>query len=200
MLHVELRRRWSVARAFNLDEQEVLSRFVGPLVAGRTIRYADRDWEPRGTRLTVLEGPELEPGEIGMGRGWANAEKAGTDVTERLLAQGGVAPGGGPATLPPDLVRLKERLLGRVAAGPLPLCDVVTLAAEVLPGRRASEQLALAEEAVWALLHERDVELHRGEGTVGEDDWQVSLVGWPAWGQATTFSISRRRSESSANR
>ncbi|MGO9902089.1 MAG: hypothetical protein ACLP0J_20930 [Solirubrobacteraceae bacterium] len=203
MLHLELRQRPHVAHAFNLLEQEVALRVLGPLVAGRPFDYAEREWDPRKTKLTVLEGPELRLAEIGMGRGWANAQRSGTDVTERLIARAREQ-----HTRPPELDRLKQRIVGRIDAGPLPLQRVVSLTAELLPGRRASERLSLAEIAVWELLHERVVVLLAsgapGSEPVAELDWQAHLLSWECWSaadaQATTSSIISARSASDANR
>lgn len=198
--HLELRQRPHVARAFNLDEREVVARFVAPVRAGRTLVYQEREWSPRKLRLTILEGPELRPDEIGMGRGWANATRHGTDVTERFLASGERQPPPRPA----GVDQLKERLLGRLAAGELALGEAVVLADELLPGRRVSERLGLTEMAVWELLHERRAELLGAGGTaVPEAAWQERLLAWGSWGagdQATTSSIRRIRSESVANR
>ena len=127
--------------------------------------------------MTVLEGPELRLDELGMGRGWPNAQRAGTDVTERLLGRAREQ-----ARRAPELERLKERIAGRIDAGPLSLNRVVVLTAELMPGRRASERLSIAETAVWEMLHERAVELLAGEdpqtGPVPESDWQAHLLSW----------------------
>ncbi len=203
MLHVELRQRPHVARAFNLREQEVVARFLRPLLAGRALTYSDRDWDPKRTKLTVLEGPELGLEELGIGRGWANAQRSGSDVTERLIARAREL-----TARPPELDRLKERIVGRIDAGPLPLTRVVVLTAELMPGRRASERLSVAELAVWELLHERVVELLASDAPpiepVAEPGWQAHLLSWESWSaadaQATTSSIILARSASDANR
>lgn len=203
MLHVELRQRPHVARAFNLREPEVAARFLRPLLAGRPLTYADRDWDPKRTKLTVLEGPELGLEELGIGRGWANAQRSGTDVTERLLARAREL-----TARPPELDRLKERIVGRIDAGPLPLTRVVVLTEELMPGHRASERLSVAELAVWELLHERVVELLARDAAaiepVAEPGWQAHLLSWESWSaadaQATTSAIILARSASDANR
>ena len=43
VFHVELRQRPNMARAFNLSEEEVIARFLKPLMAGRPLIYEDRD-------------------------------------------------------------------------------------------------------------------------------------------------------------
>ena len=89
MFHIELRQRPHTARAFNLSEEELSRRFLAPLRAGQTLAYGDREWEPAKTKLTIYEGRELGPEEIGLGRGWQNVARSGTEVTERML---GTAP------------------------------------------------------------------------------------------------------------
>jgi hypothetical protein len=203
VFHVELRQRPHVARAFNLQEQEVAVRFLNPLLAGRPINYSDHDWDPKKTKLTVLEGPELRLEEIGMGRGWGNAQRSAIDVTERLIARAREL-----TKRAPELDRLKQRIVGRIDAGPLPLNRVVVLTAELMAGRRASDRLSLAEIAVWELLHERVVDLLAGDALrdepVAEPDWQAHLLSWESWtaacAQATTSSIILARSASDANR
>jgi hypothetical protein len=74
------------ARAFNLDESEVRARVLEPWVAGRTIHLGEKDFEPKDSKLIVLEGPELEDIDLSMGRGWSNAERASENVTRRLVA------------------------------------------------------------------------------------------------------------------
>ncbi len=182
MFHVELRQRPHVARAFNLEEQEVTNGFLGPLVTGRALTYSDQEWDPKKTRLTVIEGPELRLEEMGMGRGWANAQRSGTDVTERLMSRAREQNQRHPA-----LDRLKQRIAGRLDAGPLLLNRVVALTEDLMPGRRASERLAVAELAVWELLHERSLELGADRATDGatldEPEWQRHLLAWESWSE-----------------
>lgn len=195
MFHVELRQRPHVARAFNLDIEELQRRFLGPLRAGRTITHGDREWAAGKTRMTIYEGRELGPEEIGLGRGWNNARRSGTDVTERML---NAAPA--RAERPEEVDRLKERLLGRLSAGPILLAEVVALADDLPSGARASHRLGLAELAVWELLHQGAAELEGPAGAVERREWERTLLSWAAWGQATTSSISLARSRSEANR
>jgi hypothetical protein len=195
VFHLELRQRPHVSRAFNLSEADLVSRFLAPHLTGRTLEYADREWEAKRTRLTILEGPELSAADMGLGRGWANAVRAGSDVTDRMVAHARAS-----ALRPAGLDRLKGRLVSRLGAGPLPPGGVVALADELLAGHRASQRLALAELAVWELLHERQIELRSGSEAVPEPSWQTVLLSWAAWSQATTSSISLARCSSDANR
>jgi hypothetical protein len=193
VLHVELKQRPHTTRAFNLTEEELQRTFLGPLRAGRTITYAEREWEPGRTRLTIYEGRALGPEEIGLGRGWQNVMRTGSEVTERLLGAAPAAQAERPATVD----RLKERMLGRLTAGPQTLAEVVEMSDALLPGARPSQRLNVAELAVWELLHEGTVELI---GAPGPEEWAATLIGWEAWSQATTSSIALARSESEANR
>jgi len=141
--HLQLRMRPHMARAFNLTAEELTGRFLAPLVNGRELVYNDREWLPRKTTVTVYEGPELPVEQMGMGRGWGNVQRTGTDVTDRLLGQAREQ-----AARHPALDRLLERLTGRLSAGPVTLAEVVGLT----DGRRVSERVAVAEMAVWELL------------------------------------------------
>jgi hypothetical protein len=84
--HVEIRRSLRHARAFNLTEQR-LRAILDPWRAGRTVELGDQEWDPAESELRILEGPELSPPDLALGQGWNNAERSGTDVTARALAQ-----------------------------------------------------------------------------------------------------------------
>jgi hypothetical protein len=90
--HVEIRRSFHRARAFNLDEQALAGRILDRWRRGLVVELGDREWEPRDCRITVLEGPELEPPELAQGHGWQNAARRGTDVTSVVLAGAATAP------------------------------------------------------------------------------------------------------------
>ncbi len=168
LFHVELRQFPGVGRAFNLTAEELSRRFVGPWIAGEVIELDDRRYAPERARLTVYEGPELRPEEIGMGRGWANVTRSGSDVTERVLESG----------RDPSLQQLEQELLERV---PLTPPEVVALANERWPGRRASERLGLAELAVWELLHQQRVGITRAGQAVQREDWEQIVLSWETW-------------------
>jgi hypothetical protein len=202
--HVQLRQFPHVARAFNLTRDELQSWLVEPWLAGRAVQLQDRSWDPERARLTICEAPELRPDEIGLGRGWANVTRAGTEVTETLLAdaRGSIARSTG---------ELKSAILARCARGPVALRDIVPLAGtEQL---RASERLALAEQAAWELMHSGEVRLVQAGHAPSRERWRELLFSWATWldpaaaleasgsgPQATTSAISRARSESEANR
>jgi hypothetical protein len=165
MFHVELRRFPHVARAFNLTAEELDERIVKPWAAGAPVELDDRSWEPAKARLSIYEGPAIGPEEIGLGRGWATATRAGEDVTWRLLedARG-------------SLQRFKARLTTRMSLG-----AVVALAGESHPHARASDRLALAERAVWELLHEHRLTLIGADGPMEREQWEPVLLRWESW-------------------
>lgn len=172
LFHVQLRQFPHVTRAFNLSREELDARILAPWAAGRAVELDDRRWEPERAKLTIYEGPELAREEIGLGRGWANVARSGEDVTERLLAQLERMPG---------LEELKGEIVSMTTRGRVPLPQVVELAGERQLRSLPSEQLALCEQAVWELLHQRKVRMLRGEETLRPDQWQPVLLDWTTW-------------------
>jgi hypothetical protein len=64
----------------------------------------------------------------------------------------------------------------------LPLAEVVSFAGERHPQSRVSERVALAEQAVWELLHEGRVQLVRaGAPVLAPDEWRSILFDWESW-------------------
>lgn len=187
MYHVELRQFPHVSRAFNLDREALDTRFLTPFVAGELIDYDDRRWGPERTRVTVLEGPELGPADRGLGRGWAMATKQGRDVTEQLLAEARRGAGARP-----DVEALKDALAD-IARTPISFPDTIALAAAAHPRWRASEQLALAEQAVWELLHQGRLQMFEDGAAVAAEGWQPVVLRWSTWaGTATGAAITLR--------
>ena len=168
MFHLELRQFPNVARAFNLSDEELGRRFLGPWLDGRAVELDEHRFVPDRARLTVYEGRALATDEIGMGRGWGNVTRTGNDVTERVLA----------AASDPSLEELKGEIEQRA---PMTLPGVLTVANERWPERRASERLALAEMAVWELLHQRRIRLSRDGEPVVPEDWQPVILAWETW-------------------
>jgi hypothetical protein len=143
-LHLELRQFPHSARAFNLEPPEIAG-LLAAWVTGTPVEWGEHEWEPRKAKLTVLEGPELPPSEIGMGRGWPAAQRAGRDVTSQLLA-GARAPAA------------EDR-----RADVLALCGPDPRTFEELleqTGARGPERAAL-ERAVWALVVAGELRLLR---------------------------------------
>ncbi len=85
MFHLELRQFPHNACRFNLTEAEMWA-VVEPWSRDEWIEEGERKWSPHQARLTVLEGPHLEIEDLSMGRGWRNAQRHSTDVTERVIA------------------------------------------------------------------------------------------------------------------
>ena len=176
MFHVELRRFPHVARAFNLSAEEVGTRIVEPLARGAAVELDDRSFTAEKTRVTIYEGPAIAAEDRGLGRGWALVTKSGSDVTAALLdaardrhRASGSSEG------------LKHQLLRAVDETGLALPDAVAMAARALPGRRASEALALGERAVWELLHAGSLALLREGSEVAPEEWEQVLLAWRSW-------------------
>jgi hypothetical protein len=170
VFHVELRRFPHLARAFNLSEEELRLRIVLPWVRGAAVRLQDRSWDPDRSRLTIYEGPEIAAEERGLGRGWAAVTRDGEDVTARMTASAG--------RLVPQPLELKRRLMDTV--GPMPLWQVVEMAGQA---GRASERLAVAEQALWELLHQGRAALIRPGGSepAPSEEWEALLLDWRSW-------------------
>lgn len=83
--HVEVRRSFNRARAFNLGERELRHRVLEPWLRGAPVEVGEREWDPAESRLTVLEGPELDNPDLALGQGWNNATSVSRDVTTELL-------------------------------------------------------------------------------------------------------------------
>jgi hypothetical protein len=82
--HVEIRRGFSRAWAFNLAEGELRRAVLDPWAAGAMVQLGDQLWEPARCRLTVLQGPPLAPAELAHGQGWNRAQRTARDVTRDL--------------------------------------------------------------------------------------------------------------------
>lgn len=172
MFHVQLRQFPHATRAFNLSREQLDSRILTPWAAGAAFELDEHRWEPDRARLTIYEGPPLAQEEIGLGRGWANAVRGGQDVTAQLLAQIERIPG---------LEQFKRELVAVTEQGPVNIPRVVELAGERQLRSRPSERLALCEQAVWELLHQRRVRMLRGRQPLTPDEWQLVLLDWSTW-------------------
>jgi hypothetical protein len=62
--------------------------------------------------------------------------------------------------------------------------DVVALAGRDHPHWRASQTLALAEQAVWEMLHQGTLVLSRDGSPVPEPEWQPIVLSWSTWSAA----------------
>ena len=176
MFHVELRQFPSLARAFNLTREELDRRLVISWVSGQPVELNERRWSPVKARLTIYEAPQLRPDEIGVGRGWPNVARAGEDVTARVLADARAAGSADGA-----VEQFKHDVAELAMAGELALHDVLGLATERHPSWRLSDRLALAERAVWELLHERRVMIMRGYEAIRAEQWEPVLLSSSTW-------------------
>jgi hypothetical protein len=181
MFHIQLRQFPHVARVFNLSRTELDSRFLVPWTAGTIIEHDDRRWAPDRVQLTVLEGPSLARDQVGMGRGWANAARGGRDVTQEVIA---AARRGAAAR--PEVAALKFAVAQVIACGAEKLtpADVVALAAAAQPTWRPSQQLELAEQAVWERLHQGRLTMTMDDRAVAAEQWPGIVLSWASWSAA----------------
>jgi hypothetical protein len=178
--HVEVRQFPNVARAFNLTRRQLDARIIATWLAGKSVEIDDRKFSPDRAKLKIIEGPALRTDEIAIGRGWANAERAGQDATKRILAGTSTGTASGGANAP--LEEFKTTVLDACTGQRLDLGGVVALAARRQARSRASECLALAEQAVWELLHQRRAVLFGTNGeAVPHDGWEDVVLAWESW-------------------
>ena len=164
MFHVEMRMGMNVVREFNLSDRRLWLEFLAPLMADRAFSVEGHEFMPRKTRIKIYEGPELRPDQLAMGRGWQNVERTAADATERVLqrarehaattspAAPAATPAAEPALTPASADLLRERLHGRIAAGPIIAADILTAAAELMPDASEPQRIEAARYATWALL------------------------------------------------
>ena len=170
MFHVELRKFPHVAREFNLSEEDLRTRILVPWVRGAPVELQERSFTSDRARLTIYEGPAVAAEERGLGRGWSAVTRDGEDVTTRLTE--------GVRQLVPRAAEAKSKMM---AATPISLSRAVSLVREGHPGCRPSEYLAVAEQAVWELLHEGRIAIVRGGSEVSVDEWESILLAWEQW-------------------
>jgi len=194
VFHFELRAGIHVAHAFNLGRADLDRAVLDDWRRGELVVFGDRRWQPERAQLKIYEGPILDGPDLSFGRGWTNAVRRGDDVTVRLLA-GGVGDAGARPVSPPDDA-LRREILAQCRGGRIGVHQVLWLTNRWYPERRASERLALAESAVWGLLHEGLIGLRRvgadsdEEPAAGTDhaaevlapaDWEEILLDWRTW-------------------
>jgi len=116
--HVEVASSPNHARAFNLDAAALASRVLEPWRIGLPFEFGEREWEPRESRLTILEGPHLESADLAFSQGWSNALRSSVDVTRAALeATEAQAPPQTAVTVEADSL---EAALDRIGAGAQP--------------------------------------------------------------------------------
>lgn len=146
MYHIELRQFPHNFCRFNMSEQELRDAILGPWSRGEWVEQGDRRWSPKEASLTIIEGPELSPDRLSMGRGWRSAQRVGTDVTARVLAPTSPVGSSAPSISVPT--SLAGEVLALLGEDPGPLIRAWQLALERHPDRTPSECLALAEDLV----------------------------------------------------
>lgn len=194
IFHLEIRQFPSTVRKFNLSRAQLDASYVRPWLAGKVIEVDDVRFSPERAKFTILSGPPLRTDQIGMGRGWGNAQRHGVDVTDRILSEEAPAQTGTPAAhaqapaAASDAVQaFKQDLLAACQARRIGFDEVVALTAAQHLGARASERLALAEMAVWELLHQGQIAIYADERSpdpLGRDRWQGIVLAWESWGGA----------------
>jgi hypothetical protein len=185
MFHVELRQFPYVARAFNLTPDELQTRVLGAWVRGEVVELDDRHWGPEKARLTIYEGPQLKPEEMGLGRSWANVTKNCTEVTEQLLTLERQAAASGSAgnRATETVSRLQAEILERCALGELVVSELIELLSRRHPDWRVSDRIALAEQSIWQLLHQGRLTVSWADGgpPIEQDAWGPVLLSWRTW-------------------
>jgi hypothetical protein len=173
------------------------------------VELDSQHFAPVKAKLSVYEGRGLETAELGLGRGWQNATRTGTDVTERELeaarSQMARGPAGGSAgtaaiaEFADAVAAVKRQLLDLAAAGPIAVSQALVLASGANPTARVSARLAIAEQAVGELLGEGQAHLVRAGETepVAQLDWGSLLLAWGTWASsppaAMLVAVSRNR-------
>lgn len=178
MFHLELRQFPHVARVFNLSREELDTRFASPWVNGTIIEHEDRRWAPERARLTIYEGPALRADEMGLGRGWSKVTKSSQEVTETVLQD---AQRGAQAS---SAVQAFKEIVRAAAATPVTFVEIVARAGREYPHWRASQTLALAEQAIWEMLHQGTLVLTRDGSPVPESEWEPIVLSWSTWSAA----------------
>jgi hypothetical protein len=84
--HVELRSGIKHARSFNLSREQLMAEVIAPWLEDLPVELGEQEWTPSESKLMILEGPHLDGPDLAFGQGWANAERACEEVTERELA------------------------------------------------------------------------------------------------------------------
>ncbi len=82
--HVEVSSPHHHARVFNLGDTE-LRQVLRQWIAGQVFEFGEQEWEPRESKLKILEGKALEGPDLAFGQGWSNALRSAEDVTRQMV-------------------------------------------------------------------------------------------------------------------
>jgi hypothetical protein len=162
--HVEVSRSFHRARAFNLGELELRARVLEPWSRGAPVNLGEREWDPAESRLTVLEGPELDDPDLALGQGWSNATRIARDVTAELLER--------TRAEAAAVALLAQTPAARAAIEP-PLAELGVRAVEWRVGVDAAAVLIVLEEA--ELTARQVFEIGRAVGAFGAEAILVQL-------------------------
>jgi hypothetical protein len=80
--HVEISSPVDLARVLNVGRDELTADVLEPWVAGLRFDFGGSEWQPRDSRLTILQGPGVDAEDEA---GWAGALRGAEDVTRELL-------------------------------------------------------------------------------------------------------------------
>jgi hypothetical protein len=130
--HVEVRRSYHRAWAFNLDSEELRRTVLEPWVRGAPLRIGDRDWDPSQSSLRVLEGARLAPADLAHGQGWNRAERSGRDVARELLAGSAMRPPAAATIVAPS-GEARDAAAGLLRALGVTVVDFASVRAALLP-------------------------------------------------------------------
>jgi hypothetical protein len=175
VFHIEVRQFPNVGRSFNLSAVQLDEQILKPWLGGRVVVLDERRFAPEKAKLTIYEGPRLRPEEMGLGRGWANVTRSGEDVTQRLVSMAHR-----DAASADPLRQFKQEVVERSADG-MAVRDVLLLADRRHPQSRLSDRLALAERAIWELLHGGELQMLRDGSEVASAGWEPLLLARETW-------------------
>jgi hypothetical protein len=163
--HLEIRKFPKALTLYNQTGAQV-GAILLQWVQDRIIELDDQKWNPLEATITVLEGPPIPVDQLSMGRGWRTAQREGTDVTERVLAEarGALADGSAgagtaavatsaPAAAAPqgpDPLALGVELAGLLGSDAVRLLSAWRAVVARTGGLAPSESLALAERELQA--------------------------------------------------
>ncbi len=131
--HVEVSSSPNHARIFNVGEAELWQTVLEPWLQGRTFEFGEQEWDPRESKLTILEGKALDPPDLSFGQGWTNALRSAEDVTRTVMDAAELrVPLPAAATIEADSL---DSALGRIGSGAVPTSIEWAQAAERIDGR-----------------------------------------------------------------
>ena len=87
------------------------------------------------------------------GATWSAASGAAAGGAPEQAAGGAPPAPGPPAPAPAVTDTLRERVIGRLSAGPVTVAEIAEMAAGLMPGSTEEECLAASEKVAWALLY-----------------------------------------------